>query len=58
MQTCSQCNGPVASLGEKLALPTVELQEKHNIRGIVAVEDTSQLIFSAPIDELIIESES
>ena len=42
----------------KLALPTVELQEKHNIRGIVAVEDTSQLIFSAPIDELIIESDS
>jgi len=42
----------------KLALPTVELQEKHSIRGIVAVEDTSQLVFSAPIDDLIIDSES
>ena len=36
----------------KLAQPTVELQEKHSIRGIVAVEDTNQLMFNAPIDEI------
>ena len=36
----------------KLAQPTLELQEKHSIRGIVAVEDTSQLMFNAPIDEI------
>ena len=36
----------------KLAQPTVELQEKHSIRGIVAVEDTTQLMFNAPIDEI------
>ncbi|MBT6641289.1 MAG: hypothetical protein HOB47_06905 [Euryarchaeota archaeon] len=41
----------------KLAQPTVELQEKHSIRGIVAIEDTSQLMFNAPSDELVFESE-
>jgi len=41
----------------KLAQPTVELQEKHSIRGIVAVEDTSQLIFNMPSDDFIIEPE-
>ena len=37
----------------KLALPTPELQERHSIRGLVAVEDTSQLLFSAPSDDFI-----
>ena len=41
----------------KLAQPTVELQEKHSIRGIVAVEDTTQLMFNAPSDDFIIESD-
>jgi hypothetical protein len=41
----------------KLAQPTVELQEKHSIRGIVAVEDTTQLIFTAPSEDLILEHE-
>ena len=41
----------------KLAQPTVELQEKHSIRGIVAVEDTSQLMFNAPSDDFILETE-
>jgi len=41
----------------KLAQPTVELQEKHSIRGIVAVEDTTQLMFNAPSDDFIIETE-
>ena len=41
----------------KLAQPTVELQEKHSIRGIVAVEDSTQLTFTAPSEDLIIENE-
>jgi len=46
-----------ASTRVKLAQPTFELQEKHRIRGIVAVEDTSQLMFSPPNEEFIINSE-
>ena len=41
----------------KLAQPTAELQEKHSIRGIVAIEDTSKLMFNAPVDDFVIESE-
>ena len=41
----------------KLAQPTAELQERHSIRGIVAIEDTSQLLFSAPADDLIPDSD-
>ena len=41
----------------KLAQPTAELQEKHSIRGIVAIEDTSKLMFNAPADDFVIESE-
>ena len=53
-------SGHLLSFGQtrvKLAQPTVELQEKHSIRGIVAVEDTSQLIFNMPSDDFIIEPE-
>ena len=51
-------SGHLLSIGTtrvKLALPTAELQENHSIRGIVAVEDTTQLLFSAPADDFIIE---
>ncbi len=41
----------------KLALPTAELQERHSIRGLVAVEDTSQLMFNAPSDDFVIDGE-
>jgi hypothetical protein len=41
----------------KLAQPTAELQERHSIRGLVAVEDTSQLLFSAPSDDFIPDTE-
>ena len=53
-------SGHLLSFGHtrvKLAQPTVELQEKHSIRGIVAVEDSTQLIFTAPSDDLILEFE-
>ena len=53
-------SGHLLSLGHtrvKLALPTQELQEKHSVRGLVAVEDSSQLMFKAPSDELVIRSE-
>lgn len=51
-------SGHLLSIGTtrvKLALPTAELQENHSIRGIVAVEDTTQLLFSAPADDFVIE---
>ena len=41
----------------KLAQPTAELQERHSIRGLVAVEDTSQLLFNAPSDDFIPDAE-
>jgi len=47
----------VAHTRVKLAQPTVELQEKHSIRGIVAVEDTSKLMFNAPFDNIRVENE-
>ena len=53
-------SGHLLSFGHtrvKLAQPTIELQEKHSIRGIVAVEDSTQLIFTAPSDDLILELE-
>jgi hypothetical protein len=53
-------SGHLLSFGHtrvKLAQPTVELQVKHSIRGIVAVEDSTQLIFTAPSDDLILEFE-
>ena len=56
----SVSSGHLLSFGNtrvKLALPTSELQERHSIRGLVAVEDTSQLLFKAPSDDFIPESD-
>lgn len=47
--------GYILSLGEtrvKVAPPTVELQEQHSIRGIVAIEDPSALDFVVPTEEM------
>ena len=37
----------------KVAVPTDELRDIHNIRGIVAVEDSSALTFTAKTDEIL-----
>tara|TARA_Y100000766_G_scaffold285606_1_gene311106 strand:- start:12331 stop:14223 length:1893 start_codon:yes stop_codon:yes gene_type:complete len=53
-------SGHMLSFGEtrvKLAQPTMELQERHSIRGIVAIEDASQLLFSAPAEDFIPDSD-
>lgn len=52
----SVSSGHLLSFGKtrvKLALPTSKLQERHSIRGLVAVEDTSQLLFKAPSEDFI-----
>ena len=54
-------SGHQLSIGKtrvKLAPPTPELQEKHSLRGLVAVEDTSMLLFSAPKDDFIVETDN
>lgn len=46
-------SGHIISMGGsrvKVAQPTVDLQDKHGIRGIVAVENTSQLDFIVPTE--------
>ena len=53
-------SGHLLSIGQtrvKLAQPTADLQDKHSLRGLVAVEDTSKLMFKAPSEELVVESE-
>jgi hypothetical protein len=53
-------SGHLLSIGQtrvKLAQPTADLQEKHSLRGLVAVEDSSKLMFKAPSEELLVESE-
>ncbi|MBT6254873.1 MAG: hypothetical protein HOI85_01895 [Euryarchaeota archaeon] len=53
-------SGHLLSIGDtrvKLASPTEELQEKHSLRGLVAVEDSSKLMFKAPSEGLMFESE-
>ena len=37
----------------KVAPPTDELRETHNIRGVVAVEDSSALTFTANTEDII-----
>lgn len=47
--------GYLLSLGTtrvKVAPPTVDLQEQHSIRGIVAIEDSSALDFVVPTEEM------
>jgi hypothetical protein len=47
--------GHVLSLGVtrvKVAQPTVELQDAHSIRGLVAIEDPTALDFIVPTDEM------
>ena len=54
-------SGHQLSIGKtrvKLASPTPELREKHSLRGLVAVEDTSMLLFSAPKDDFIVENDN
>ena len=45
--------GHILSLGDsrvKVAQPTVDLQDQHGIRGIVAIEDSSALDFIVPTE--------
>lgn len=48
-------SGHIISMGAsrvKVAQPTVDLQDKHGIRGIVAIENTSELDFIVPTDAM------
>ncbi len=54
-------SGHLLSIGVtrvKVAQPPDDLQNQHSIRGIVAVEDSQQLLFQAPTEELLMDHES